>query len=219
MVAFSTTRLPVQSRHFSGLVIAVLGALLTPLAPMTVLAQSSLPPANVQPISPTAPASAPLNLTTTKRLISEAESAIASQNYISAAQKLLDARKASNQLSDYYQQLSSSFLGVDTQVYNSLRTKALEAAQARDNATYQLALVYRAQNRPEQAVPLLVEIIRSQQPTRELGGRAYQQLLEIGFIDTPFTAPRPGSRPPAPPANNSPASPQPPAPQPVAPQR
>lgn len=56
----------------------------------------------------------------------------------------------------------------------------------RDQATYQLALVYRAQNQPGLAVPLLVEIIRSQQPTRELGQKAYQQLLELGFVDVPY---------------------------------
>ncbi len=31
-----------------------------------------------------------------------------------------------------------------------------------------------------------MEILRSQQPTRELGQRAYQQLFELGFVDEPF---------------------------------
>ena len=56
----------------------------------------------------------------------------------------------------------------------------------RDEATYRLALVHRAQNKPELAVPLLIQIIRSQQPTRDLGKKAYQQLLELGFVDSPF---------------------------------
>ncbi len=38
----------------------------------------------------------------------------------------------------------------------------------------------------ELAVPLLVQIIRSQQPTRDLGQKSYQQLLELGFVDAPF---------------------------------
>jgi len=213
MVALSKTLLLPQLRRFSWPAIAAAGMILAPLIPAAVQAQSQIPE-NVETLSPTAPAAAPLSLDSTQRLMSEAESAIASQNYPVAATKLQNARRASNQLSDYYQQLSSSFLGIDTQVYNSLRSKALEAAQMRDNASYQLALVYRAQNKPEQAVPLLIEIIRSQQPTRELGGKAYQQLMEIGFIDTPFTPPRPGSRPPAPPApTNQEAAPQPSAPQ------
>jgi hypothetical protein len=31
-----------------------------------------------------------------------------------------------------------------------------------------------------------MEILRSQQPTRELGQRAYQQLFELGFVDEPY---------------------------------
>jgi len=31
-----------------------------------------------------------------------------------------------------------------------------------------------------------MEILRSQQPTRELGQQAYQQLFELGFVDEPF---------------------------------
>jgi sorbitol-specific phosphotransferase system component IIA len=61
----------------------------------------------------------------------------------------------------------------------------------RDTATYQLALLHRAKNQPELAVPLLIQIIRSQAPTRDLGKKAYQQLLELGFVTDPF--PRVGS--------------------------
>jgi hypothetical protein len=31
-----------------------------------------------------------------------------------------------------------------------------------------------------------MEILRSQQPTRDLGQRAYQQLYELGFVDAPY---------------------------------
>jgi hypothetical protein len=31
-----------------------------------------------------------------------------------------------------------------------------------------------------------MEILRSQQPTRDLGQRAYQQLFELGFVDEPY---------------------------------
>jgi thioredoxin-like negative regulator of GroEL len=78
------------------------------------------------------------------------------------------------------------FVGVNSQLNRSLREQALEAAQMRDQSTYQLALIYRAQNQPDQAVPLLMEILRSQQPTRDLGQRAYQQLFELGFVNEPY---------------------------------
>ncbi len=130
--------------------------------------------------------------------MTEASSAISNQNYTVASQKLQESRQIFNQLSNFYQQLSSSFAGIDIRLADSNRTKAVETAQMRDEATYRLALVHRAQNKPELAVPLLIQIIRSQQPTRDLGKKAYQQLVELGFVDTPY--PRPASStPPTPP--------------------
>lgn len=123
----------------------------------------------------------------------EATRAIEAQNYRLAATKLQEARQVFNQLSNFYQQLASSFSGIDNRVFEAQRQKALETAEMRDEATYQLALVHRAQNQPELAVPLLIQIIRSQNPTRNLGTKAYQQLFELGFVDAPF--PRSGSQP------------------------
>lgn len=121
-----------------------------------------------------------------QRLMDEANKAVNSQNYPLATKKLQEARQVFNQLSNFYQELATSFSGIDNRVADSQRKKALEAAQMRDQSTYQLALVHRAQNQPELAVPLLVQIIRSQQPTRDLGQKSYQQLLELGFVDAPF---------------------------------
>ncbi|NJL22122.1 MAG: hypothetical protein HC895_17005 [Leptolyngbyaceae cyanobacterium SM1_3_5] len=121
-----------------------------------------------------------------QRLMNEASAAVNAQNYDLAVSKLQDARQVYNQLSNFYQQLAASFSGIDTRITERQREQALQAAQMRDQATYQLALVHRAQNRPELAVPLLVQIIRSQQPTRDLGQQAYRQLYELGFVDSPF---------------------------------
>lgn len=121
-----------------------------------------------------------------KRFIEEAETAVETQNYDLAVQKLQEARQIFNQLSNFYQQLAGSFAGINSRTAEAQRVYALEAAQLRDDATYQLALVHRAQNQPELSVPLLVQIVRSQNPTTNLGRRAYQQLLELGFVNTPF---------------------------------
>lgn len=121
-----------------------------------------------------------------QRLMGEALGAVDSQNYGLAAKKLQEARQVFNQLSNFYQQLSTSFSGIDNRIFDAQRKKALETAEMRDEATYQLALVHRAQNQPELAVPLLIQIIRSQNPTRDLGKKAYQQLFELGFVDAPY---------------------------------
>lgn len=165
-------------------------------------------PSNVQIISPSGGGGQGglFSIEATKRLLKEAESAVSAQNYSLAATKLQDARQVSNQLSNFYQALAGSFLGIDNRASDSLRRKALDTAQIRDQSTFQLALVYRAQNKPEQAIPLLIEIIRSQNPSRDLGTKSYQQLFELGFVDVPY--PRtPASAPPAsaPPPTTPPA--------------
>lgn len=128
-----------------------------------------------------------------KQLMADAEAAISNQNYDLAIAKLKAARETFNQLSNYYQELATLFIGVDSRITQSHRQNALETAQLRDRASYQLALVYRAQDQPDLAVPLLMEILQSQQPTRPLGQQAYQQLFELGFVDEPYAGNTPSS--------------------------
>jgi len=143
-----------------------------------------------------------------QKLMAEADTAIDNQQYDLAAEKLQNARQVFNQLSNFYLQLFNSFTGLDNNAAEAHRKKALDTSLERDKATYQLALVHRAQNKSELAVPLLIQIITSQSPGIGLGKQAYEQLLEIGFVDTPYTAPKPEDvKPPAQDSNNS----QPPA--------
>ena len=127
-----------------------------------------------------------------ERLMAEAGEAISVQDYDLAASKLREARQVFDQLSNFYQELSSLFVGIDSRITDNHRRRALQSAQKRDQASYQLALVHRQQNKPELAVPLLIQILRSQQPTRELGQQAYQQLFELGFVEIPY--PNDGAR-------------------------
>lgn len=128
-----------------------------------------------------------LSLQGGKNLMSEAETAINNQQYDMAADKLQKARQVFNQLSNFYLQLFNNFSGIDNRIAQSQRDKALQTGQMRDEATYQLALVHRAQEKSELSVPLLIQVVNSQNPTSELGKKAYQQLYEIGFVDEPFT--------------------------------
>jgi thioredoxin-like negative regulator of GroEL len=117
----------------------------------------------------------------------QAQEAINKENYAGAVDKLQQARRVFNQLSNFHLQLATSFSGIDTKIVESQRRSALANGQLRDEATYQLALVHRAENKPELAVPLLIQVIQSQNPTSELGRKSYQQLYELGFVDTPFS--------------------------------
>ena len=175
----------------------------SPKAPAATTAVAPTSVTQTPPPSADAPASSPealqdssdlksmgfLSLQGGQKLMAEASSAVSAGNYTVAIKKLQEARQVFNQLSNFYQEIGSSFAGVDNRIADDLRKKAVDAAQMRDEATYQLALAHRAQNQPELSVPLLVQIIRSQNPTRDLGKKAYNQLVELGFADTPFPRP------------------------------
>lgn len=146
---------------------------------------SSVPPASV------------FSIEGGNKLMQEADRAIDNQEYDLAAKKLQSARQVFNQLSNFYLQLYNSTSQLDNVAAESHRKKALETGVERDKATYQLALVHRSQNKSELSIPLLIQIINSQSPGIGLGKKAYDQLLEIGFVDTPITIPKAGSTPPA----------------------
>ncbi len=131
-----------------------------------------------------------LSMEAANRLMEEARQSASAEQYEEAVSKLQRSREIFNQLSNFYQQLFTSFAGIDNATAETHRILAAETAEMRDLATYELALVHRVQNQPALAVPLLIQIIRSQQPTRELGKKAYEQLWELGFVDSPF----PGGR-------------------------
>ncbi len=140
-------------------------------------------------VTPLTPTDTLLSLEGGKKLMREAEEAIKKGNYDLAATKLQQARRVFNQLSNFHLQLAESFSGINNRITEQQRKEALETANLRDESTYQLALVHRAQNKPELAIPLLIQIIRSQNPTSELGKKSYQQLYEIGFVKVPLDSP------------------------------
>ncbi|WP_246140299.1 hypothetical protein [Euhalothece natronophila] len=127
-----------------------------------------------------------LSLSTGEQLMEQASEAIDEEDYETAKERLQTARRLSNQLSNFYQQLGGTFQGINTRLSEEQRQKAVQAARMRDRATYQLGLVHRSQQEPALAIPLFIQVIRSQNPTSELGSQAYQQLYDLGFVDTPL---------------------------------
>ncbi len=170
--------------------LAVLSA--TVMGAVPAVAQTGEP--SRPPIAPNVLSRSVFSLEGGKRLVAEGMEAAGRQRYDAAIAKMQDARQVFNQLSNFYQDLTASFAGIDNRIADSHRQQALAAAVARDEATYQLAVIYRANNQPELAIPLLIQLIRSQQPTRELGRQAYQQLFELGFVNEAF--PRAGAATP-----------------------
>ncbi len=136
-----------------------------------------------------------LGIAAGESLLAEAATAIDNQNYDLAIRKLQAARETLNETSNSYQNIAAAFTGVDSEISSGLRTSARDAAQMRDQATFRQALIYRAQGQAELAVPLLVEVVQSQGPGRDLGLDAYRQLFELGFVSRPYR--RTGSEEPS----------------------
>lgn len=195
--------LPKLMRRFAWSCLAVPGFALTSAAPLLAQVPESeeatpVPaetvPAQGEPVEPSDPSAlrplnqpdALLSFSTAERLLAEAAQAAESEEYDAAIDKLSQARRIFNQLSNFHQQLAASFQGIDVRISEEQRRQALQTAQKRDESTYQLALVHRAKQEAELAVPLLIQVIRSQNPTSPLGAKAYQQLFELGFVESEF---------------------------------
>ena len=192
MVSFSHT---VQPGIFSFLGAAASLALIAPSAPATPSAETielAPPPIALAQVSVD---SLGLGITAGENLLADAEAAIDAQDYELAISKLQLARESLNQTSNSYQNIAEAFTGIDPDISSSLRISARDAAQMRDRATLQQALIYRAQGQAQLAVPLLVEIVQSQGPARDLGLDAYRQLFELGFVSRPYR--RTGSEAPS----------------------
>jgi hypothetical protein len=175
----------------------LVGSLVACVAASQALAGPIARPATPGPIAQAAQperilsqSSALLSSAGVQRLMDESSSAISAQRYDVALVKLKDARQVSIQLLGFYQDMSRSFTGIDSRIATQLRQRAVSAGDMRDKASYQLALVHRAQNQPDLAVPLLVQIVTSQNPTTDLGKQAYQQLFELGFVETQYPRPK-----------------------------
>jgi DNA-binding transcriptional regulator YhcF (GntR family) len=127
-----------------------------------------------------------LSIAGTDQMLKAAQQMAKDGKFTEAVARNQEAITMLNQMSTLHSQLSKAFAGIDNRIADQEKQVALQAAIRRDEATYQLALIHRAQGKPELAVPLLVRITTSQNPTRDLGQKAYQQLFEIGFVKSQY---------------------------------
>ena len=65
-----------------------------------------------------------------------------------------------------------------------MEKKGKESIQIWAESNSRLAALYIRKQQPEVAVPLLVEIIRLMSPNSEEGKKAYESLIQLGFVDT-----------------------------------
>ena len=127
-----------------------------------------------------------LNPSTVRSMIARGDAAAASGNLEIALKEFQVARKTARLLQGFYRDLSGSFRGLDARIPREMGTKGRETLGLLAEANLRLAALFRRQNQPEIAVPVLVEVVKLMTPAQPQGRKAYQSLLELGFVDTEF---------------------------------
>ena len=81
---------------------------------------------------------------------------------------------------------SGSFKGLDARVPIEMEKKGRKSIKIWALSNARLASLYKRKKQPEVAVPILVEIIRLMSPNSTEGKEAYENLLQLGFVETAY---------------------------------
>ena len=127
-----------------------------------------------------------LSITNVLDFIEEGDTFIKNGDFDKAKKSFDKARNLSKQLAGFYGDLNNSFKGLDARIPEEMAEKGKKSLQIWAESNGRLASVYKRKKQPEVAVPLLVEIIRLMSPTSSEGKAAYDELIQLGFVDTPY---------------------------------
>jgi len=127
-----------------------------------------------------------LSISNVEYFIKEGDKYISNGDFKKAKDFYLDARKLAKHLASFYSDLNSSFKGIDARIPNEMQKKGKETLQILAESNERLASLYIRTEKPEVAVPLLVETIRIMSPNSTEGKEAYENLLQLGFVDTTY---------------------------------
>ena len=127
-----------------------------------------------------------LSILNVEYFIKEGDNFIKNGDFDKAKDSYLDARKLSKQLASFYSDLNASFKGIDARIPSEMQRKGKKILQILAETNERLASLYIEAEEPEVAVPLLIETIRILSPNSPEGKKAYQKLIQLGFVETKF---------------------------------
>ncbi len=127
-----------------------------------------------------------LSISNVEYFIKEGDNYIKNGDFEKAKDFYLDARKLAKQLASFYSDLNSSFKGIDARIPNEMQMKGKQTLQILAESNERLASFYIKAEKPEVAVPLLVETIRIMSPNSPEGKEAYERLIQLGFVETKY---------------------------------
>ena len=127
-----------------------------------------------------------LSIANVEYYLKEGDEFVKNGDFDEAKDSYLDARKLAKQLASFYSDLNSSFKGIDARIPNEMQRKGKETLQILAETNGRLASLYLKTEKPEVAVPLLVETIRIMSPNSPEGKEAYERLIQLGFVETKY---------------------------------
>ena len=127
-----------------------------------------------------------LSISTVEYFIKQGDKYINDEDFDKAKVYYLDARKLAKQLASFYSDLNSSFKGIDARIPNEMQRKGKQTLKILAELNERLASMYIKNEEPEVAVPLLVETIRIMSPNSQEGKKAYERLIQLGFVETKY---------------------------------
>ena len=127
-----------------------------------------------------------LSISNVEYFIKEGDKYIKNGDFEKAKDFYLDARKLAKQLASFYSDLNSSFKGIDARIPKEMQSKGKQTLQILAESNERLASMYIKTEKPEVAVPLLVETIRIMSPNSPEGKQAYERLIQLGFVETKY---------------------------------
>ena len=127
-----------------------------------------------------------LSISNVEYFIKQGDKYINDEDFDKAKVFYLDARKLAKQLASFYSDLNSSFKGIDARIPTEMQRKGKQTLKILAESNERLASLYIKNEEPEVAVPLLVETIRIMSPNSQEGKKAYERLIQLGFVETKF---------------------------------
>ena len=127
-----------------------------------------------------------LSISNVEYYLKQGDQSIENGDFDKAKAFYLDARKLAKQLASFYSDLNTAFKGTDARIPNEMRRKGKDTLQILAASNKRLAAFYIKNEKPEVAVPLLIETIRIMSPSSPEGKEAYESLIQLGFVETKF---------------------------------
>ena len=116
----------------------------------------------------------------------EGDAFIKTGEFDKAKESFDKARNLAKQLAGFYGDLNASFKGLDARIPREMAEKGKKSLKVWAESNARLAAVYKRKKQPEVSVPLYVEIIRLMSPSSSEGKEAYENLIQLGFVETPY---------------------------------